>query len=120
MTTRFCNPSCQALSLSPSRCASSARKRGILFRIHLAKSDMPLVIGKAGQSIKALRLLMKMHAKDGPAVSLKLRSLIDERYEPRLPYPGMRLCLRRRFHARGPYGEYVWCPSPSASDGRTK
>jgi predicted RNA-binding protein YlqC (UPF0109 family) len=33
---------------------------------------MPLVIGKAGQSIKALRLIMKMHAKDGPAISLKL------------------------------------------------
>jgi predicted RNA-binding protein YlqC (UPF0109 family) len=46
--------------------------RGILFRIHLAKSDMPLVIGKARQSIKAVRLLMKMHAKDGPAISLKL------------------------------------------------
>lgn len=47
-------------------------ERGIFFRIHLAKPDMPLVIGKAGQSIKALRLLMKMHAKDGPAISLKL------------------------------------------------
>jgi predicted RNA-binding protein YlqC (UPF0109 family) len=33
---------------------------------------MPLVIGKAGQSIKAVRLLMKMQAKDGPAISLKL------------------------------------------------
>jgi len=43
--------------------------RGILFRIHLAKPDMPLVIGKAGQSIKALRLIMKMHAKDGPAIA---------------------------------------------------
>jgi predicted RNA-binding protein YlqC (UPF0109 family) len=46
--------------------------RGIFFRIRLAKSDMPLVIGKAGQSIKAVRLLMKLYAKDGPRISLKL------------------------------------------------
>jgi predicted RNA-binding protein YlqC (UPF0109 family) len=33
---------------------------------------MPLMIGKAGQSIKAVRLLMKLYAKDGPTISLKL------------------------------------------------
>jgi predicted RNA-binding protein YlqC (UPF0109 family) len=32
--------------------------RGILFRIHLAKSDMPLVIGKTGQSVHTIRWLM--------------------------------------------------------------
>ena len=43
-----------------------------VFRIHLAKSDMPLVLGKAGQSIHAVRLLMKLYAKDGPSISLIL------------------------------------------------
>jgi uncharacterized protein len=54
------------------RFARSEDDRGILFRIHLAKSDMPLVIGKAGQSIHAVRLLMKIYAKDGPTISLIL------------------------------------------------
>ena len=55
------------LQLEHMRFDRTEDERGILFRIHLAKADMPLVIGKAGQSIKALRLVMKMHAKDGPA-----------------------------------------------------
>lgn len=54
------------------RLARSEDKRGVLFRVSLSKSDMPLLIGKAGQSIKAVRLLMKMHGKDGPAISLIL------------------------------------------------
>ena len=54
------------------RLARSEDKRGILFRIHLARSDMPLLIGKAGQSIKAVRLLMKIYGKDGPAISILL------------------------------------------------
>jgi predicted RNA-binding protein YlqC (UPF0109 family) len=54
------------------RLARSEDQRGILFRIHLAKSDMPLLIGKAGQSIKAVRLLMKIYGKDGPTISLLL------------------------------------------------
>jgi hypothetical protein len=33
---------------------------------------MPLVIGKAGQSIKAVGLLMKLYAEDGPTISLKV------------------------------------------------
>ncbi len=47
-------------------------KRGILFRIHLSPSDMPLVIGKAGQSINAVRHIMKMYRKDGTNISLIL------------------------------------------------
>ncbi len=54
------------------RLVRSEDPRGILFRIRLSASDMPLVIGKAGQSIKALRLIMKMHAKDGTNISLIL------------------------------------------------
>jgi len=46
--------------------------RGTLFRVHLAKSDMPLVIGKAGQTIAAMRWLMKVHGKDGPTISVIL------------------------------------------------
>jgi hypothetical protein len=33
---------------------------------------MPLVIGKAGPSIAALRLMMKLYAKAGPSISLIL------------------------------------------------
>lgn len=54
------------------RLLRSEDERGILFRIHLAKSDMPLVIGKAGQSIHAIRFIMKLYAKDGPKISLIL------------------------------------------------
>lgn len=54
------------------RLTRSEDKRGILFRISLSKSDMPLLIGKAGQSIKAVRLLMKIYGKDGPTTSLLL------------------------------------------------
>jgi predicted RNA-binding protein YlqC (UPF0109 family) len=54
------------------RLVRSEDERGTLFRIHLAKSDMPLVIGKAGQSIHAVRLMMKLFAKDGPNISLIL------------------------------------------------
>jgi predicted RNA-binding protein YlqC (UPF0109 family) len=54
------------------RLVRSEDDRGTLFRIHLVKSDMPLVIGKAGQSIHAVRLLMKLYAKDGPNISLIL------------------------------------------------
>jgi predicted RNA-binding protein YlqC (UPF0109 family) len=50
----------------------SVDERGILFRVHLAKPDMPLVMGKAGQSIKAVRLLMKLYGKDGPTISVIL------------------------------------------------
>jgi predicted RNA-binding protein YlqC (UPF0109 family) len=46
--------------------------RGTLFRNHLAKSDMPLLIGKAGQSIHVVRLFMKLYAKDGANISLIL------------------------------------------------
>ena len=52
--------------------ARSVDARGILFRVHLAKSDMPLLIGKAGQSIHAVRLLMKIYGKDGPTISVIL------------------------------------------------
>ena len=52
--------------------------RGILFRIHLAKSDMPMVIGKAGQSIHAIRWVMKLYAKDGPNISL----ILEEPQQP--------------------------------------
>lgn len=48
--------------------------RGTLLRIHVSKSDMPRIIGKQGQTIAALRLLMKLYAKDGPKISL----LLDE------------------------------------------
>ncbi len=44
--------------------------RGTLFRIHLAKSDMLLVIGKAGKSIAAVRYLMKLYTKARPTISL--------------------------------------------------
>jgi predicted RNA-binding protein YlqC (UPF0109 family) len=54
------------------RLVRSEDDRGTLFRIHLAKSDMPLVIGKAGQSIHAIRFIMKLYAKDGPKISLIL------------------------------------------------
>lgn len=54
------------------RLERSADARGILFRIRLAKSDMPLLIGRAGQTIHAVRLLMKAFAKDGPTISLIL------------------------------------------------
>jgi predicted RNA-binding protein YlqC (UPF0109 family) len=54
------------------RLVRSEDELGILFRIHLAKSDMPLVIGKAGQSIHAVRLLMKIYGKDGPTISVIL------------------------------------------------
>ena len=37
------------------RLVRSVDARGILFRVSLAKSDMPLLIGKAGQSIHAVR-----------------------------------------------------------------
>ena len=47
------------------RLVRSEDQRGILFRVNLAKSVMPLLIGKAGQSINAVRLLMKIYAKDG-------------------------------------------------------
>src|SRR3569623_3463839 len=60
------------------RLARSEDQRGILFRIGLAKSDMPLLIGKAGQSIRAVRLLMKICAKNGRTISLLLR---HHRYE---------------------------------------
>jgi predicted RNA-binding protein YlqC (UPF0109 family) len=51
------------------RFVRSEDQRGILFRIHLSKSDMPLVIGKAGQSINAVRHIMKMYRKDGTNIS---------------------------------------------------
>lgn len=54
------------------RLVRSEDQRGTLFRIHLAKSDMPLVIGKAGKSVEAIRLIMKLYAKDGPKISLIL------------------------------------------------
>lgn len=54
------------------RLTRSEDERGTLFRILLAKSDMPLVIGKAGQSIHAIRFIMKLYAKDGPKISLIL------------------------------------------------
>jgi predicted RNA-binding protein YlqC (UPF0109 family) len=57
------------------RLERSEDERGILFRIHLAESDMPLVIGKADQSIHAIRFIMKLYAKDGPRISL-IRLLI--------------------------------------------
>jgi predicted RNA-binding protein YlqC (UPF0109 family) len=53
------------------RLVRSEDERGILFRINLAKSDMPLVIGKAGQSIHDIRLLMKLYGKDGPRISVR-------------------------------------------------
>jgi predicted RNA-binding protein YlqC (UPF0109 family) len=37
------------------RLVRSVNVRGILFRVSLAKSNMPLLIGKAGQSIHAVR-----------------------------------------------------------------
>jgi predicted RNA-binding protein YlqC (UPF0109 family) len=37
------------------RLVRSVDARGILFRVSLAKSDIPLLIGKAGQSIHAVR-----------------------------------------------------------------
>jgi predicted RNA-binding protein YlqC (UPF0109 family) len=54
------------------RLVRSEDPRGILFRIHLAKADMPLVIGKAGQSIHAIRWVMKLYARDGPNISVIL------------------------------------------------
>lgn len=63
-----------AIVLQPEhmRLARSEDQRGILFRINLAKSDMPLLIGKAGQSITAVRHIMKMYRKDGTNISLIL------------------------------------------------
>jgi predicted RNA-binding protein YlqC (UPF0109 family) len=54
------------------RLARTEDQRGILFRISLTKSDMPLLIGKAGQSINAVRHIMKMYRKDGTNISLIL------------------------------------------------
>jgi uncharacterized protein len=54
------------------RLVRSEDARGILFRIHLTKSDMPLVIGRAGQTIKATRWFLKVLAKDGPTISVIL------------------------------------------------
>lgn len=66
----------QAVSLSPDEVAldRTEDQRGTLFRIHVSKTDMPRIIGKQGQTIAALRLLMKLYAKDGPKISL----LLDE------------------------------------------
>jgi len=50
----------------------SEDSRGILLRLHVCKNDMPFVIGRAGQSIAAIRLIMKIFAKDGPDISLIL------------------------------------------------
>jgi len=46
--------------------------RGVLFRIKPSKLDMPRLIGKQGQNINALRLIMKLYAKNGPRISLVL------------------------------------------------
>jgi predicted RNA-binding protein YlqC (UPF0109 family) len=54
------------------RLVRSEDGRGILFRIRLTKSDMPLLIGSAGQSISAVRHIMKMYRKDGTNISLIL------------------------------------------------
>ena len=54
------------------RLERSEDQRGTLFRIHLAKSDMPLVIGKAGQTMNAIRWFMKVYGKDGPTISVIL------------------------------------------------
>jgi predicted RNA-binding protein YlqC (UPF0109 family) len=54
------------------RLVRSEDGRGILFRIRLTKSDMPLLIGRAGQSISAVRHIMKMYRKDGTNISLIL------------------------------------------------
>jgi predicted RNA-binding protein YlqC (UPF0109 family) len=63
-----------AIVLQPEhmRLERSEDPRGILFRLSLAKSDMPLLIGKAGQSINAVRHIMKMYRKDGTNISLIL------------------------------------------------
>ena len=63
-----------AIVLEPERMrlVRSEDPRGILFRVSLAKSDMPLLIGKAGQSIGAVRHIMKMYRKDGTNISLIL------------------------------------------------
>jgi predicted RNA-binding protein YlqC (UPF0109 family) len=54
-----------AIVLQPEhmRLVRSEDSRGILFRLSLAKSDMPLLIRKAGQSIGAVRRIMKMYRK---------------------------------------------------------
>jgi predicted RNA-binding protein YlqC (UPF0109 family) len=62
------------------RLARSEDERGILFRIHLAKSDMPLLIGKAGQTIATVRHIMKVYGKDGPTISVILEEPVDTRY----------------------------------------
>lgn len=66
----------QAVSINPSEITIErvTDARGTLLRIHVSKTDMPRIIGKQGQAIAALRLLMKLYAKDGPKISL----LLDE------------------------------------------
>lgn len=47
-------------------------QQGTLCLIRVSKADMPRLIGKKGQNINALRLLMNVYAKDGPKVSIKV------------------------------------------------
>lgn len=52
------------------RLERSDDQRGTLFRLRVGRVDMPRIIGKQGQNIAALRLIMKLYARDGGNISL--------------------------------------------------
>jgi len=67
----------RAVTLHPdqTRIERTEDERGVLFRIRASKPDMPLLIGKQGKNISAIRLIMKMFARPGQGsknISLKL------------------------------------------------
>ena len=71
---RYVESILKGIVLNPShlRIQRTEDARGILFRINVAKPDMPFLVGKEGKNIDAIRLIMKLYAKGGTSISVKL------------------------------------------------
>lgn len=71
---KFLESILQSIALHPQNISTTRviDDRGVLIRIQAAKPDMPRLIGKGGRNISALRLVMKLFAKDGQNISLML------------------------------------------------